>query len=125
MHSEGKQNINHSALPGIHVFSGSDSDTAGLLVPFSSEDTGKVVIVHQVSFSPKLTILLRRSSAIFLLVFGKDQFCTPAAFAAATFPFSVGAAMDRLRNAKNVSSIIPLHILLQVHLELSVGVGGA
>lgn len=105
--------------------SGSDPDTAGLLVPFSSENTRKVVIIHQVSFSPKLAVLLRRSSGILLLVFGKDQFCTPAAFAAATVPLSVGAAMDRLRNAKNVSSIIPLHILFQVHLELSIGAGGA
>lgn len=124
MHS-GEKNIRHSSLSGIHVSSGSDPDTAGLLVPFSSENTGKVVIIHQVSFSPKLAVLLRRSSGIFLLVFGKDQFCTPAAFAAATVPLSVGAAMDRLRNAKNVSSIIPLHILFQVHLELSIGAGGA
>lgn len=124
MHS-GVKNIRHSSLSGIHVSSGPDPDTTGLLVPFSSENTGKVVIIHQVSFSPKLAVLLRRSSGIFLLVFGKDQFCTPAAFAAATVPLSVGAAMDRLRNAKNVSSIIPLHILFQVHLELSIGAGGA
>ena len=33
--------------------------------------------------------------------------------------------MGGLGNAENVSSVVPLHVFLQVHLELPIGIGSA
>lgn len=62
---------------------------------------------------------------ILLLILGEDELCSPSTLASTTFPFSAGAAGNRFRDAKPVATVIPLHVFLEVHCELSVGVCGA
>jgi hypothetical protein len=122
MHLKGRR---VSSLPGVDMPAGSNPNTTGLLVSFPSEDARKVIFIHQVSFPTKLPILFRGGPDILLLIFGENQLCAPASFTTTPLPLPAGAAMDRLRNAKHISSVVPLHVLLQMHLKLPVRIGCA
>lgn len=59
------------------------------------------------------------------MIWRKDKLITPSTFASAAFPFSIRATSDRLGDAVAVATSVPLHILLEVHIKLPVGVCGA
>lgn len=69
--------------------------------------------------------LVGRGPHIFLLVFGENELGSPSAFASAAFPFPAGTAGNGLGDTVTVAAGVPLHVLLEVHCELSVGICGA
>lgn len=73
-----------------------------------------------------LSALLSHSTDIFFLILGEDEVFAPSTLSSTLAnPFPAGRPMDRLRDAVSVSSVVPLHVLLKVQLELTVGIRGA
>jgi len=96
-----------------------------VLVALASQNAGKVVLIHEVALSALPALLFSRRANVLLLVLGEDELRTPTALTAATFPFSVGSSVDGLGDAEDITPVVPLHVLLQVHIELAIGSGGA
>lgn len=112
-------------LTRVDVSAGTDPDTASRLVALTSQDARKVILVHQIPFPALAPLFLRSGSDVLLLVLGKDQLSAPSPLSAAALPLAIGAAGHRLGNAETVASVVPLHVLLQMHGELTIGSGSA
>ena len=76
-------------------------------------------------FFPLSALLICNRSGELLLVFGEDKIIAPTSLASATFPFPACTARLGFRDAIAIPSVVPLHVFLKVHLELSVGFRGA
>lgn len=113
------------SLAGVDIPASAHPDSPTLPTAFSSQDARQVIFVHQVVLSSLSSALFRSGSGELLLVFGKNQLRSPTTLAAASFPFPIRTAGDRLGNAKSVAAVVPLHVLFQVHGELAVGMRGA
>ena len=108
-------------LPRVDVPASSNPDPT-VLAPLSSQNARQIVFVHKVMLFPLSPLLLRSGSDILLLVLRKDQFRSPATLTATSLPLAIGTAVDWLRDTENVAAVVPLHVLLQMHRELPVGV---
>lgn len=116
-----------SSLFRIHVPASPDlNPTARNLVSLPRQNTGQVVLVHKIVLIAELSLLVLHRSDILLLILRQDELRAPSAFtAAAAFPLAAGVAGHRFGDAVPVAAVVPLHVLLQVQLELPVGVRGA
>lgn len=59
------------------------------------------------------------------MVLSKDKAGSPSSLAATSCPFAARATLGGLRNAEPVASVVPLHIFLEMHLELAICISGA
>lgn len=114
-----------SSFPRIDVPAGPDLRSSSGSSPFSCQDTGKIVGVHQICLL--LSSVPTGSPEILLLILCKDQALTPSTFAAsfALTGLPVGMAWNRLWDTIAVSAMIPLHVLLEMQLEFASGIGRA
>lgn len=96
-----------------------------MLASLSGQNSGEIVLIHKVPFLPKSSAFFGGSSDIFFLVFGENEFGSPATFTSASFPLSTRVSVGGLGNTEYISSVVPLHVFLQMHLELPIGIGGA
>lgn len=110
-----------SALPGVDVPPSAHLDATTMLVALTREDTGQVVLVHEVPLPALSPFLLGCRSDVLLLVLCQDELCAPTLFSTASFPLAICTASHRLGDAKAVTPVVPLHVLLQVHGKLPVG----
>lgn len=115
----------HSALPRVDVAAGADLDAASGLVALTSQDARKVIFIHKIPFPALAPLFLDSRPSEFLLILGEDELSTPSSLSTTTLPLAVGATSNGLGNTETVSSVVPLHVLLQMHSELAVGSGGA
>lgn len=111
-------------LPRVDIPASSHTDPT-VLVPLSRQDAWEVVLVHEVVLLAHSAVLLCGGSNILLLVFRQNQFRSPATLTTTTLPLSVRSAVDGLGDTETVSAVVPLHVLFQVHLELSIRVSRA
>jgi hypothetical protein len=114
-----------SPLFRVHISSGSYFYPIPSLVPRSGKDTWQIVFIHEVflPFDPSTPI--RNGSDMFFLIFGKNELRSPTSLSPTTFPLAICIPMHRPGDAISVSFVIPLHVLLQVQFELTIGIRGA
>jgi hypothetical protein len=91
---------------------------ASPVVASSTQDAGQVILIHQVPLLPSL--FFHMMSGVLLLIFGKNEIITPVSLTS-TLDSSIGASVHRLGDAEAVAAGVPLHVFLQVQLELAVG----
>lgn len=91
----------------------------------ATQDPREIVLVHEISLFPEPAILFRYSPDVFFLVFGEDELGSPSSLTSASFPLAARIPSHGLGDAVAVPSVVPLHVLLQVHSELSIGFRGA
>lgn len=115
----------HLALSRVDVSASADLDTASRLVALTSQDARKIILVHKVAFPALAPLFLGGGSGELLLILGEDELSAPSSLSTAALPLAVGAASDGLGNAETVASVVPLHVLLQMHGKLAVGSRGA
>lgn len=113
------------SLAGVDIPASAYPDSSSLPTAFSSQDAGQVIFVHQVVFFSLSSALFSSGPSVLLLVFSKNQLRSPTTLASAAFPLPTRTTGDRLGNAESVAPVVPLHVLLQVHGELAVGMRGA
>lgn len=92
-----------------------------MLVALASQDTREVVLVHEVTLPALSPLLFGCGANVLLLVLGEDELGTPTSLTTATLPLSVGTSVNGLRDTEDIASVVPLHVLLQVQLELTIG----
>lgn len=109
----------------IHIPTSTYFHPASLLVSFTRQNPRQIILVHKISLFALSASQVCCAPHILLLILGEDELCSPSTLASTTFPFSVGAAGDRFRDTEPVATVIPLHVFLEMHCELSVGVCGA
>ena len=112
-------------LPRVHIPTSAYLHATTLFVPLARQDTRQVIFIHKVPLFSLSTSLLCRGANVLLLVRCKDKLATPSTFASAAFPFPIRATGDGLGDTVAVSAGVPLHILLEMHRELPIGVSSA
>lgn len=108
-------------LPRVDISASSHTNST-VIVPLSGQDAREVVLIHEVVLLAHSAALLCGGSNILLLVFRQDQFRSPATLTTTSLPLSIGGAVYGLRNTETIAAVVPLHVLFQVHLELSIRV---
>ncbi len=96
--------------------------------PFSpsslpSQNSGQIILIHQIGLL--LPVSAGHSTLILFLIFRQNQLLAPTTFAASptlTY-FAVGSPRDQLRYAVAIAAVVPLHVLLEMELELALCVG--
>lgn len=107
------------ALSRIHAASSSHLDTTTSPMALASENTRQVILIHEISLLPEPSLFFCSGLHILFLIFRENKAGSPSSLATTALPFAAGAAMHRFRDTVFVSSSVPLHVLLQMHLELS------
>lgn len=91
----------------------------------STENTGQVIVIHQVAIPRPLLLVL--FSSVLLLIFCEYQLLPPAIFPAAVDVgiLAAGRPVGGFGNGKNIAPVVELEVLFQVQLEVPRGVGAA
>ncbi len=110
-------------LFGVDIATRPDLDPSVAPAPCPSEDTGEVVIVHEVTVFRAAVLL--RFPRVLLLVRGKDEVVAPSILAASLDVglLAIGRAMRWLGNAIHITAVVVLEVLLQVESEVARGIG--
>lgn len=105
--------------PRVDIPPSTNLDLAPRSRPVARQKPRQEIIVHEILL-PLSPLLIQRLSVL-PLILGQDQILSPVILAAHMLGQSaIGAAMNRLRHAKHISSSVPLEALLEVDLEVSV-----
>ncbi|KAL6876280.1 hypothetical protein HDV57DRAFT_510598 [Trichoderma longibrachiatum] len=105
--------------PGVYRPSRTDLDLPTTARSMTGQKTRQIIVIHQVLL-PLSPLLIQRLDVL-LLVLSEDQVSAPTILAAHMLgQSSIRTAVNRLRHAKDVSAVVPLEVLLQMDLEVSV-----
>lgn len=119
------QALRHLTLPRVDIATSADLGTATSSVALTGQDTGQVVLVHEVTLTALSALFFRIGANELLLVFGENELIAPSSLATASLPLTVGGSVGRLGHTVNIAAGVPLHVFLQVHGECAVGGGCA
>lgn len=114
-----------SSSSRVHITTSANFDSTTRSMSFASQNTRKIVLIHKITLSSLLTLFVRHCTHIFLLILGENKAISPTSLSTAALPFAIGRSVCWFRNAEYVAAIVPLHVLLEVEFELTVGVGRA
>lgn len=109
----------------VDIATSSDLDPPIALGPRPAEDTRQIILVHQVAVPRALFLLY--FPGILLLVLGEDELLTPTILATTLDAGILAArrAVCGFGDAENIAAVVVLEVLLQVKLEVPLGVGAA